>query len=314
MDNNVKALLEKQQYRFAGKHTAVKICSWTKKSIRDEGVCYKQQFYGINSHRCVQMSPSVGFCQNRCIFCWRPLEYSEGMEMDDFDSPEDVIDRCIDGQRSLLAGFGGNDKADRKKLEESMKPLHFAISLTGEPTLYPKLNKLIRELHSRGYSTFVVTNAMEPDVIRGLEPPTQLYFSVDAPDEELFKKIDQPLLPDGWKRLNESLSLIPELNMKTRTCMRFTIIKGLNMVRPEEWAGIINKYQPRFVEVKAYMFVGCSKDRMDKENMPRHEDIRAFTNEMLKHTDYRLIDEHERSRVTLLMKEDFDGRVMDFGS
>ncbi len=312
MDKKTRALLEKQQYRFAGKHTAVKICSWTKKSIRDEGVCYKQKFYGINSHRCVQMSPSVGFCHNRCIFCWRPLEYSEGTEMEDFDSPADVIDKCIEGQKELLTGFGGNEKADMKKLEESMQPLHFAISLTGEPTLYPGLSGLIRELHSRGYSTFVVTNAMEPGVIRDLEPPTQLYFSVDAPDEELFKKIDQPLLADGWKRLNESLSLIPELNNKTRTCMRFTMMKGINMVHPEEWAGIINRYQPHFVEVKAYMFVGCSKDRMNKENMPRHEDIRAFTEEILKHTDYKLIDEHKRSRVTLLMKEDFDGRVMDF--
>ena len=45
--------LEKKGYRFAGKnvHAGNKICHWTRKSIVDEGTCYKEQFYGIKSHR-----------------------------------------------------------------------------------------------------------------------------------------------------------------------------------------------------------------------------------------------------------------------
>ncbi len=57
----MKSLLERQQYRFVGKHSAVKICHWTKQSLTGIDTCYKETFYGINAHRCVQMSPSVGF-------------------------------------------------------------------------------------------------------------------------------------------------------------------------------------------------------------------------------------------------------------
>ena len=56
-DNQIQKL-QKMGYRFAGNnyHAAAKICHWTKKSILDEGVCYKEKFYGIKSHRCLQMS------------------------------------------------------------------------------------------------------------------------------------------------------------------------------------------------------------------------------------------------------------------
>jgi tRNA wybutosine-synthesizing protein 1 len=312
MDEKTKEMLIKQQNRFAGKHTAVKICTWAKNSLRDNGVCYKQTFYGIKSHRCVQMSPTVGFCHNRCIFCWRPLEYNEGIIMKEFDDPIEIIDGCIDEQKKLLMGFGGNDIVDKSKLKEAMEPKHFAISLTGEPTLYPKLNELIKELHNRKYSTFVVSNGMEPGVLKNLEVPTQLYLSVDAPNKDLFEKIDRSVMKDGWDRLNESLKIINKLNDKTRTALRFTLIKGLNMQNPKEWAEKIDLAKPMFVEVKAYMHVGFSKQRLKMENMPTHSEVKEFSKEILKHSDYKIIDEHERSRVVLLMKEDFDGRVMTF--
>jgi len=295
MEKKVKELLEKQQNRFAGDHTVVKICTWAKNSIRDQGVCYKQKFYGINSHRCVQMSPAVGHCHNRCVFCWRPIEYTEGIEMKEFDDPEEVIDKCVEEQKKLLMGFGGHETANKEKLKESMEPLHFAISLTGEPTLYPKLSELIRELHLRKYSTFVVTNGMEPNRLKDIAPPTQLYLSVDAPNEDLFEKIDKPVIKHGWKRLNESLKILKELKKKTRTCLRFTIIKDLNDINPEEWAKIIDIAEPDFVEVKAYMHVGFSKKRLKMDNMPKHDDIVRFSKHIIKYTDYKIIDEHELS-------------------
>ena len=47
LPKNVKEILKKQHYEIAGKneHSAVQICRWTKKSLRDEGVCYKEKFY-----------------------------------------------------------------------------------------------------------------------------------------------------------------------------------------------------------------------------------------------------------------------------
>jgi len=61
-------------YRLVGNHSAVKICAYCKKAIKGQDVCYKNTFYGIESWRCVQMSPTF-FCDHRCVFCWRDIEY-----------------------------------------------------------------------------------------------------------------------------------------------------------------------------------------------------------------------------------------------
>ena len=158
----LRKLLEKQGYGFAGKHSAVKICTWTKKSLIDEGTCYKEKFYGIRAHRCCQMAPTVGYCSNRCIFCWREIDYTLGLSMNnlqDLDSPEDILKNSIIQQRKLISGFGGHPKINRKKFEEAQEPMHYAISLTGEPTTYPKLNEFIRLLHSQGKSTLLFQTA-----------------------------------------------------------------------------------------------------------------------------------------------------------
>ena len=49
---DIKKTMEKQGYRFIGDHSIIKICRWTKKSLRNEGECYKNKFYGIPSWRC----------------------------------------------------------------------------------------------------------------------------------------------------------------------------------------------------------------------------------------------------------------------
>src|SRR4030042_6523564 len=129
----VKKILKKQHYAIVGKHSAVQVCRWTKKSIIDEGVCYKEKFYGIKSHLCCQMSPAVMWCQNRCLHCWRAIELTVGNKLKEIDNPKKIIDKCIEAQKKMLIGFGGNKKINLKKLKEAMEPMQFAISLSGEP-------------------------------------------------------------------------------------------------------------------------------------------------------------------------------------
>ncbi len=87
----VKKVLKKQHYSIVGKHSAVQACRWTKKSLTNEGVCYKEQFYGIKSHLCCQMSPSVMWCPNRCLHCWRAVELTIGNELKGkVDKPKDI--------------------------------------------------------------------------------------------------------------------------------------------------------------------------------------------------------------------------------
>ena len=308
----LKALLEKQHYCFSGEHSAVKICTWTKKSLLDENVCYKEKFYGIRAHLCCQMTPSVGFCTNQCIHCWREMEYTAGVKMNGIlDEPEEIIKKSILCQRKLLNGFFGNEKANRKKLNQAQEPMHFAISLTGEPTIYPKLSELISELHKLGKTTFLVTNGQFPDIIKSLkELPTQLYVSVSATNEQDFKKFNKSCFKDGWKRLNKTLELMPEL--KTRTVIRITLIKGINMKDEKAYAGLIKKAGPMFVELKAYMFVGSSRKRLLESNMPLHEEVKEFAEKVAELSGYKIIDEKKESRVVLLAKQDYKDRIMRF--
>ena len=64
---------------------------------------------------------------------------------------------------------------------------HCALSLVGEPIMYPEINAILTELHKRHISTFLVTNAQFPDRIRHLVPITQLYVSVDAATRDTLK-------------------------------------------------------------------------------------------------------------------------------
>ena len=309
---DIKQRLRKQHYYLVGEHSAVKICTWTKKSIKNEGVCYKQKFYGINSHLCCQMTPTFN-CDMECIFCWRNMEAHTGVKMQGkIASPKEIVDGCIEGQWKLLNGLGGNEKADKKKLVEAKKPIHFAISLTGEPTIYPKLSELIKEIHSRGYSTFVVSNGMFPDKLRKIEAPTQLYLSLDAPNRELFERIDKPLQKNAWEKLNKSLAVLKDLRKKTRTVIRITLIKGINDTDINGYASLIKKANPHYVEVKSYMFVGSSRLRLSLENMPRHNEVRDFSGKLANGLGWKIIDESKPSRVCLLAEKDYKNRIMKF--
>lgn len=302
MDKEIENILKKQHYYPIGNHSAVKICTWTKKSLRDEDVCYKETFYGIKSHRCCQMTPCL-ICDMECIFCWRNMEAHTGIKMDErIDEPEEIIEECFKGQWKLINGFGGNKKLNKKKFEEAKLPNQFAISLSGEPTIYPKLNELIKSLHKKGCTTFVVTNGMFPERLKNIEPPTQLYMSLDAPNRELFEKIDKPTQKTAWSNLNKSLEILNALrkDKKVRTVIRVTLVKGYNDTDIEGYASLIKKANPLFIEVKAYMFVGSSRQRLAKENMPRHEEVRAFSEKLAKSLDLKILDEKKESRVCLI--------------
>ena len=154
--------LKKKGYRFVGSksHAAAKICHWTKKSIINEGVCYKEKFYGIESHRCLQMSPSISYCHHKCLFCWRDISITDTEWNEDYDEPSEIIEGCIDAQRNLLCGFFGNSQSDLKKLKESKDPNNAAISLAGEPMLYPLIDDMLAEFKRRNFTTFLVSNGL----------------------------------------------------------------------------------------------------------------------------------------------------------
>jgi len=86
-----------------------------------------------------------------------------------------------------------------QRLLEAFQVKHCALSLVGEPIMYPRINEMLRALHEREISSFLVTNAQFPDRIDQLDPVTQLYVSVDASTKDSLKTIDRPLFKDFWE-------------------------------------------------------------------------------------------------------------------
>jgi len=297
-------------YRLVGNHSAVKVCVYCKKSIKDEDVCYKNTFYGIESWRCVQMSPTF-FCDHRCVFCWRDIEYVWPKWQGPVDDPKFIVDEAIKAHVDLLQGFKGNPKSVQGKLEAMEKPLHFAISLTGEPTMYPKLPEMIDYIKEKGMTAFLVTNGTIPSMVEKLieHQPTQLYISVYGTNKEMHQRTANPITKDAWEQLQKSLSLMSKFK---RNVMRLTLVRNYNFMDPEGYAKLIEKYKPMFVETKGYSFVGHSQKRLEVQNMPYHHEILEFAKKIEENSSYKIVDAKEESSVALLVKEDFEGRKMEF--
>lgn len=301
--------LEKKQYGVFG-HAAVQICSWTKKSLQGRGKCYKGVFYGVHTHRCMQFSPAAVLCSNNCIYCWRPAELMgpERLGKNALAAIE-LIEGLIELRRKLLSGFGGREGTPRRLWEESLIPDHYAISLSGEPTLYPSLPDLIIHLKEKikARSIFLVTNGTRPDMLLTLARqnalPNQLYISIIAPNESLYNKIARSRLRQNWQSHKRSLAMLARL--QTRTVLRLTLIAGLNDRKEllSEFAAMILKAAPTFVEVKGYMFLGYSRQRLKMSNMPTHTQVKGFSEQLVALLQgYELAAEHTPSRIVLLRK------------
>lgn len=313
VSEKLSKILKKQHYRIVGNHSSVQVCRWTKKDILDQGECYKAKFYGIKSNRCLQMSPATVFCQNMCLHCWRAIEHTDGKSMDikKVDDPNEIIKMSIEAQKGLLTGFKGNDKANKKKLLEAEEPTQFAISLTGEPTLYPRLGEMIKILRKDKKTSFVVTNGLEPKALKKLAKedalPTQLYVSMNAPNKEIYDKWHRSTVKDAWKRFNETLKLFPKLN--TRKVIRMTLVKGKNMDKKyiKDYVKLIKRADPDFIEAKGFMSVGFARDRkgMGYDSMPRYEGVKEFSEGLVKELGkpYKILSEHKSSAVILIGKD-----------
>jgi tRNA wybutosine-synthesizing protein 1 len=290
--------LEKQQYRIIGSHSAVKTCGWTKNMIRGTGGCYKLKFYGIMSNQCMQMTTSIS-CANRCTFCWRGYKAPVSKEWKwDVDDPRLIMEKSLDAHHQLLVGFKGNAAASKAAYQKSKEVKHVALSLTGEPIIYPRMNELLDDFNKTGVSTFLVTNAQYPEQIKDLRPITQLYISLDAPEQKLLMEVDQPLFKDYWERLMLSLDYLAQ--KKERTCIRLTMIKGINDKMFDKYAELIVKGRADFIELKAYMHVGKSQERLSRDNMPLHDEIVAYSKELLRYLPgYEIVSEHKSSRVVM---------------
>lgn len=299
--------LKEQKYHLIGAHSAVKKCLWVHNALVYGRFCYKCRFYGIESHRCIQMSPSVLWCWNSCLHCWRMRPQDLGVGSDDLtklpyvDDPEFIAETAIIEHRRTISGYKG--RTSEKLFKEAMNPKHVAISLTGEPTLYPRLSELISEFHKRGLSTFLVTRGVRPDVLSSLEEePSQLYISLEAYDDHTYTYFNRPLIPNAWELTLKTLEILPSFT--SPTVIRITLVRGFNMddTAIRNFKKLIDLSQPTYIETKAYMHVGRSIGRLGKENMPTFKEVMEFARKLSDAVGYAIASYSTSSRVALLTK------------
>lgn len=296
---------EKSGYRIIGKgkHSAVEVCRWCKSALNGDKPCYKQAWFNIESHRCLQMTPSL-ICNLRCKFCWRRFDLRK-RGIDEWDKPGHIFEEAVKTQKNLLMGFGGNPKTSKELFKESLQPKQFALSLDGEITLYPYLPELIKKIKTSGSTVFLVTNGTNPNMLKKLieknAEPTNIYISVYGTSEKMYKKVCNPLIPRAFDKVKRSLKLMKKFK-EARTLFRITAVKNLTIIDAKGYSKLIKMSKPDFVEIKGYAWLGESRQRLKNSNVPTMKELREFAKEIEKLSGYSIKAEDERSRVVLLSK------------
>ena len=273
------AALKKEGYKLIGTHSAVKLCRWTKHQLRGRGGCYKHSFYGITSYQCMEATPSLA-CANKCVFCWRHHKNPVGKEWRwKTDDPDFIVEQAVQTHIKMIQETRGIPGVRMDRWQEAHTVRHCALSLVGEPIMYPRIHELLGELHDRRISTFLVTNGQHPAAIETLRPITQLYVSVDAPTKQSLIEIDRPLFKDAWERLRESLKYLKDKGQ--RTVARLTVVKGWNSDELQGYAQLIALGHVTLVEVKGVTFCGKSDaSNLNMSNTPWHHEVVALTQQL----------------------------------
>jgi tRNA wybutosine-synthesizing protein 1 len=224
------------------------------------------------------------------------------------DEPLAIVAEGIEQHRKMIRECKGIPGVKPERFQEAMQVKHCALSLVGEPIMYPRINELVGDLHLRKISTFLVTNAQFPEAIRALHPVTQLYISIDAATPESLKAVDRPIFTDYWDRYLESMRALAD--KKQRTTYRLTLVKDHNMADAADYARLVSLGQPDFIEIKSVTFCGESKaSSLTMGNVPWHEEVKDFSERVLSHeglsADYELACEHQHSCIVLIAHKRF---------
>eukprot|EP01126_Amoeba_proteus_P035336 TRINITY_DN3560_c0_g1_i11.p1 TRINITY_DN3560_c0_g1~~TRINITY_DN3560_c0_g1_i11.p1 ORF type:complete len:460 (+),score=110.00 TRINITY_DN3560_c0_g1_i11:874-2253(+) len=304
----MRKALTKQGYKLLGSHSGVKLCRWTKAMLRGRGGCYKHTFYGISSYQCMEMTPSLA-CANKCVFCWRhhtnPVAKEWKWKVDD---PTFLVEEAMHNHHQLIKSLKGVPGVVPERFQEAKTIKHCALSLVGEPILYPYINELVGLLHSNKISTFLVTNAQFPDKLESLGPVTQLYLSIDAATKDRLKVIDRPLFRDFWERFIQSIKIVA--SYPQRTVFRLTLVKDYNMEEIKDYAELVKLGVPDFIEIKGVTYCGNSDASfLTIKNTPFQDEVVKFSQSLCNeinhvvdpiHAVYEIACEHEHSLSILI--------------
>jgi wyosine [tRNA(Phe)-imidazoG37] synthetase (radical SAM superfamily) len=209
---------------------------------------------------------------------------------------ETIIERSITTEKEI-----------RDTHAEAYSPSHAAISLGGEPVLYPFISEFVAEFRRRHFTTFIVTNGTRPDLIKKMNTlPTQMYVSMPVDSPQDYARICRPGSGKQWDNFLETLELLPTLSC--RTCIRITAIQSLNMERAEGFARLIERAYPNFIDIKAFTLEAASlligkrlQDHTPRKSFqPSFKELQAFAQRLSEAGNFPIIEQVKKSRDILL--------------
>jgi len=82
----------------------------------------------------------------------------------------------------------------------------------------------------------------------------------------------------------------------------------------KEYAELIKKSNPRFIEIKGFMSIGFARKRLGYERMPWHEDIVEFAKKLVAELNkmkinMKILDEHYFSRAVVIGENKKDLKI-----
>ena len=249
------------------------------------------------------------------------------------DPPEMLVEGALQNHYKMIKQMRGVPGVLPERFEEGFQVRHCALSLVGEPIMYPEINTFTELLHEKGISSYLVTNAQFPEEMKTLKPVTQLYISIDASTKDALKAVDRPLNRDFWERFTsciEQLALRLERTVFRLTLGRpkdyiqvtylnctihdfglhissFYLVKGWNAEEIDNYAKLVLMGKPDFIEVKGVTYCGTSKaSKLTMENVPWHEEVIFFVQKLADQLpDYEIACEHEHSNCILISHKKF---------
>ena len=92
-------------------------------------------------------------------------------------------------------------------------------------------------------------------------------------------------------------------DLDTRTVLRITLIRNYNDQKEmiPAFADMFRKASPHFIEIKSYMHIGRSTNRLEHENMLEMSEVKKFSEEIAKQSKiFSVMDESLVSRISIL--------------
>jgi tRNA wybutosine-synthesizing protein 1 len=107
---------------------------------------------------------------NKCVFCWRHHTNPVGTEWKwKVDEPSVILEGAMENHYRMIKQLKGVPGVKPERFQEAFQIQHCALSLVGEPIMYPHINEFVGMLHERYISSFLVTNAQFPEKVKHKE-------------------------------------------------------------------------------------------------------------------------------------------------